>query len=142
MAHAVAGTILAFDFGVRRVGVAVGNTETRHAEPLATIDTPQSDRRFAAVSALILDWEPCLLVVGLPLSADGLENDLTIRSRRFANQLRGRFGLPVAEVDERFTSVEADSRLRDAGDHWKRRKGRIDAVAAELILRDYLDASP
>jgi putative holliday junction resolvase len=140
LASAVTGIVLAFDFGARRIGVAVGNTETRHAEPLSTIDACDSSRRFAAISALIADWEPSLLVVGLPLSVDGSEHEMTVRSRRFANQLRGRFGLPVATVDERFTSADADVRLRDAGANWKQRKKRVDAVAAELILRDYLDA--
>jgi putative holliday junction resolvase len=127
---------------MRRIGVAVGNTETRHAQPLITIDAAENDRRFAAISALVCEWQPRLLVVGLPLSLDGSEHDLTARSRRFANQLRGRFGLPVEMVDERFTSVDADASLRDAGDHWKKRKTCVDAVAAELILRDYLDAPP
>jgi putative holliday junction resolvase len=127
---------------MRRIGVAVGNTETRHAQPLVTIDAADNDRRFAAISALVCEWQPRLLVVGLPLSLDGSEHDLTARSRRFANQLRGRFGLPVEMTDERFTSVDADASLRDAGDHWKQRKSCVDAVAAELILRDYLDAPP
>jgi putative holliday junction resolvase len=133
---------MAFDFGVRRIGVAVGNTETRNAQRLVTIDAAENDRRFAAISALVCEWQPRLLVVGLPLSLDGSEHDLTARSRRFANQLRGRFGLPVEMVDERFTSVDADASLRAAGDHWKQRKSRVDAAAAELILRDYLDAPP
>lgn len=136
------GTLLAFDFGVRRIGVAVGNTQTRHAQPLATIDAADNDRRFGAIAALIAEWEPVELVVGLPFSVEGAEHAMTLRSRRFANQLRGRFGLPVATVDERFTSADAESRLRDAGDNWRRRKGRVDAVAAELILRDYMDAHP
>jgi putative Holliday junction resolvase len=135
-----AGTLLAFDFGTRRIGVAVGNGETRHAQPLATIDAADNARRFAAIAALVADWQPVRLVVGLPLSLDGTEHALTARCRRFANQLHGRFALPVDLADERLTSWEADHALRLQGDNWVERKASVDAVAAQLILQNHFDA--
>lgn len=132
-------SILAFDFGLQRIGVAVGNGETRHAHALMTIAAPDNARRFAAIARLIDEWHPVLLVVGLPLSLDGAEHDLTRRCRRFAQQLHGRFGLPVEQVDERLSSAAAEDTLRSAGLDWKQRKERIDAVAAQSILQSYLD---
>lgn len=126
-------TVLAFDFGIRRIGVAVGEPETGTAHPLPGISLA-GDARFAAVGRLIAQWKPARLVVGLPLGIDGAPHDVTRRAERFARQLGGRFGLPVELVDERFTSVEAESRLRG------RRAARIaaDSVAAQLILEQYL----
>lgn len=134
------GSVLAFDFGIRRVGIAVGNSETLHAQPLTTLDIPDKVRRFAAVAALIEEWQPVRLVVGLPLSLDGAEHELTTRCRRFADQLRGRFGLPVELVDQRLTSADAEAALRAAGLDWKRRRSRLDAAAAQVILQSHFDA--
>lgn len=133
------GSVLAFDFGMRRLGIAVGNSETRHAQALTTLDVSDKVRRFAAIAALIEEWQPVRLVVGLPLSLDGAEHELTRRCRRFANQLRGRFGLPVEMVDERLTSADADATLRDAGFDWTTRKSRLDAVAAQVILQSHFN---
>lgn len=138
--HVVHGSVLAFDFGVRRIGIAVGDSETLHAQPLTTLDIPDTVRRFAAIAALIEEWRPVRLVVGLPMSVEGAEHDLSRRCRRFAAQLHGRFGLPVELVDERFTSTDADTALRDAGLDWKARKSRLDAAAAEIILQSHFDA--
>ncbi len=134
-----AGTLLAFDFGLRRIGVAVGDFETRLAHPLECIDGEANELRFGRIAQLIAEWRPVQLVVGLPLSMDGEEHDLTRRSRRFANQLHGRFNLPVAMVDERLTSFDADLRLREAGVKGSLRKGLDDTLAAQQILQDYLD---
>jgi putative holliday junction resolvase len=128
-------TLLAFDFGTRRVGVAIGNDLTDSARALAIIDTPVTDRRFAAIEALIREWQPDRLVVGLPTDEDGGETDRTRRATRFANQLRGRFGLPVELVDERFSSREAQAIIASAGGD----PADDDGVAAEVILRQYLD---
>ena len=129
-------TVLAFDFGTRRLGVAVGNTLVRVAHPLDTIDDERMDTRFAAIAALIDEWQPKLLVVGVPVPADGTEHAMTQRARRFARQLEGRFGLPVAEADERGTTQDAACSLRGTG-----RRGRAsrDEVAAQLILQGYFD---
>ncbi|MBT0959738.1 Holliday junction resolvase RuvX [Denitromonas iodatirespirans] len=134
------GTVLGFDFGLARIGVAVGEFETGRASALTTIATEANTERFAAVARLIDEWRPVQLVVGLPLSVDGAPQDLTPRCRRFGNQLNGRFGLPVAMVDERFSSAEAERQLAEAGrHHWADRKPALDAVAAQVILQHYLD---
>ena len=120
-------SFLAFDFGTRRVGVASGNTLIGHGRPLCTIAEP-GDARFAAVGRLIAEWQPDAVVVGVPLHPDGQPHENTHRARRFARQLQGRFGLPVHEVDERYTTVEAVARgERDA-----------DAGAAAVILDQFL----
>ncbi|MDR2240416.1 MAG: Holliday junction resolvase RuvX [Zoogloeaceae bacterium] len=135
------GTVLAFDFGLKRIGVAVGETLLKQAHALITLEAETNAARFAALARLIEEWQPSLLVVGLPLALDGGEHAMTARCRRFANQLRGRFGLPVALTDERLTSAAAESELRAAGLDWKARKGKLDAVAAQHILQDYFDAA-
>ena len=132
-------TILAFDFGLRRIGVAVGTTRLRTARALTTIDAEDNARRFAAIGALIEEWQPERLVVGLPLHADGSPHEMTARARRFARQLAGRYGVPVVEVDERYTTELARSALREAGRGGRDDRALRDAVAAELILQAYLD---
>jgi putative holliday junction resolvase len=130
-------TLLAFDFGTRRIGVAVGNTVTGTARALTTIDTPVTDKRFEAIARLIGEWRPDGLVVGLPTDENGAETERTRLATRFANRLQGRFGLPVALVDERFSSREAQAIIASAGGN----PGQDDAVAAEVILQQYLDAA-
>ena len=135
------GSLLGFDFGLARTGVAVGELETGHAGPLTTIHADANGPRFDAIAALIDEWRPVALVVGVPQSLDGGEQAMTVRCRRFANQLRGRYRLPVFECDERLTSVAADTELRSAGQQdWRKRKQSLDAVAAQLILQHFLDA--
>ena len=138
---AASGTVLAFDFGLKRIGVAVGETLLGRANALTTIAAETNEARFAAVARLIEEWQPALLLVGLPLSLDGAEHGMTVRCRRFANQLHGRFGLPVTLTDERLTSAVADAELREAGLDWKTREKRVDALAAQHILQDYFDAA-
>ncbi len=134
-----AATVLAFDFGTRRIGVAVGNTLIRVARPLTTIAGEANAARFAAVEALIGEWRPDLLVIGRPVHADGVPHAMTARAERFARQLEGRFGLRVARVDERFTTVGADSVLAAAGVRARERKAARDEVAAQLILQSWFD---
>jgi putative Holliday junction resolvase len=124
-------SFLAFDFGSRRVGVAVGNSLLRQASPLGTIDA-QGGARFDAITALVAEWKPDALVVGVPVHPDGAPHDNTRRAQRFARQLHGRFRLPVHEVDERYTTTEA--RADGAMD--------LDAAAAGLILEQYLRTLP
>jgi putative holliday junction resolvase len=123
-----ARTVLAFDFGLKRIGVAVGEPELRTAHPLPGIAAPG----FDAIGRLVQEWRPGLLVVGLPVAERGA-HPLAPRVERFARQLEGRFRLPVALVDERFSSVEAESRLRGA------KRKAVDSVAAQLILEQYFD---
>jgi putative Holliday junction resolvase len=118
---------LAFDFGTRRVGVAVGNSLLRQAQPLKTLAT-QGEARFDAIDALVREWQPAALVVGVPFHPDGAEHENTLRARRFGRQLHGRFRLPVREVDERYTSTEALA--AGAAD--------VDAASAALILDQFL----
>lgn len=132
-------TMLAFDFGTRRIGVAVGNTIVRVAHPLATIDDSGNAGRFAAIAALIDEWRPDELVVGVPVHADGTAHAMTLRARRFARQLSGRFGLRVIEVDERYTSVMAESQIAQAGQRGRSGREQRDEVAAQLILQAYFD---
>jgi putative Holliday junction resolvase len=141
MNAAVGGTLLAFDFGLKRIGVAVGEAALRQAHPLATIHGEANDIRFAAIAKLIAEWQPVALVVGKPLGPDGEAHEMTARCVRFANQLRGRFNLPVTEVDERFTSVDAARRLHEAGLDGRAAKQHLDSVAAHLILQGYFDVA-
>ena len=120
------GTVLAFDFGLKRIGVAVGEAELRSAHPLPGIAAPG----FAEIEKLVKEWRPGMLVVGLPVS-ENREHPLAKRVQRFARQLEGRFHLPVARVDERYTSVAAESLLRGV------RRKAVDSVAAQLILEQY-----
>ena len=117
--------ILAFDFGEKRIGVAVGNTITKTAEALKIIQEKNQDEKFKAIEALIQEWQPQLLVVGLPTHSDGAEHEMTLKAKRFGNQLHGRFQKEVIWVDERYTSVS----VQDGND----------ALAAQLILQQYLD---
>ncbi len=117
-------TILAFDFGEKRIGVAVGNTTTKTAEALKIIQEKNQDEKFKAIEALIQEWQPQLLVVGLPTHPDGAEHEMTQKAKRFGNQLHGRFQKEVVWVDERYTSVS----VQDGND----------ALAAQLILQQYL----
>jgi putative Holliday junction resolvase len=123
-------TFLSFDVSDKRVGVASGNGLTRTATPLCTVTEPGA-ARFDAIARLVREWRPDALVVGVPFHPDGAPHDNTRRAQRFARQLAGRFGLPVHEVDERYTTVEARSRgARDT-----------DAAAAALILEQFLHSS-
>jgi len=131
--------VLAFDFGTRRVGVAVGNTLTRIAHPLATIDAEASAPRFAAIAALIDEWQPGCLVVGIPVHADGTPHAMTARARRFARQLHGRHGVPVVEADERYTTQGAQAALAATGRGGRRGRAARDAIAAQAILQGYFD---
>ena len=132
LANSAEGTILAFDFGLKRIGVAVGNTFLRQAGPLVIIHAATNDGKFAEVAALIKNWQPVLCVVGLPMHPDGEANEMTQRCKRFANQLQGRFQLPAVLVDERYSSAVLNGR----------RGEYIDDDAAALILQQYFDETP
>lgn len=133
------GTVLAFDFGERRIGVAVGEHLIQSANPLTTIDDESNDVRFARISTLIQEWQPALLVVGMPLSLDGAETEMTQLCKKFARRLNGRFNLPVALIDERYSSAEASQMLNESGIRGRAQKEMLDQVAAQTILRSYFD---
>ncbi len=128
-------TLFGFDFGRRQVGVAIGNTLTGAARPLAIVRDEATARRFAAIGSLIDAWHPDAFVVGRPLHPDGAPHEVTAAAERFARQLAGRFGRPVILVDERYSTVEARSRAHSAGT----RLDDDDAHAAAVILEQYLD---
>ena len=132
-------TVLAFDFGTRRTGVAVANTLTRVAQPLTTIAAAGEEARLAAVAALVAQWQPQRLVVGIPVHADGAAHATTARARRFARELERRFGLPVEAADERYTTQAAQSALEAAGRGGRDARAVRDRVAAQLILQGWLD---
>ena len=119
-------SLLAFDFGEKRIGVAVGNTFLKQAQPLKTINSKSVDQTFLEVQKLITEWEVKAFVVGLPMHPDGNPHSMTKKATRFGNQLHGRFNLPVTWVDERYTSVVADV---SAGD--------VDGQSAVMILLQY-----
>ena len=131
--------ILAFDFGTRKIGVAIANTLVRVAHPLTTIRGEARSSRFEAIGALIAQWQPQVLVVGRPVHADGAPHRITAQADRFARSLEGRFGLPVMRIDERYTTEVADLELRTAGLPPEARVESRDAVAAQLILQAWLD---
>lgn len=123
--------VLGFDFGIKRIGIAMGNTLTGQAQPLKVVSAIDNATRFQIIGELIAQWQPARLIVGEPRHPDGAEHDMTLRSRRFANQLHGRFNLPVELVDERYSSAVIASKRGDV----------IDDKAAAIILQQYFDAS-
>lgn len=129
MSAAAIDIVLGFDFGLKRIGVAMGNTMIRQAQPLTVITATANAPKFAAIGALIEQWRPARIIVGVPYHPDGAEHDMTLRCRRFANQLHGRFNLPVALVDERYSSAVIQAKRGEV----------IDAHAASIILQQYFD---
>ncbi|MBK7900119.1 MAG: Holliday junction resolvase RuvX [Azonexus sp.] len=132
-------TVLAFDFGEKRIGVAVGETLLAQAHPLTVIATGDRERRWQAIAALVAEWQPVRLVVGLPTHVDGTAHAMTERCRRFGDSLRRRHALPVDFADERLSSLDAQSRLRETGRNARSAKGVLDAVAAQLILQTWFE---
>jgi putative Holliday junction resolvase len=130
-------TVLAFDFGEKRIGVAVGDLSLRIAHPLTTIHAEDKATRFAQIGKLVSEWRPVRFVVGLPMHADGAEHEVSRLARRFAHRLEGRFGVKVELVDERLTSVAAESRLRESGARRDEIAASLDAAAAREILDSY-----
>jgi len=139
------GTLLAFDYGRARVGVASGNRLTGSAGPLEPLDAGDSGRFWRDIQSLFDDWKPVTVVVGLPLSMDGSETPISAQARAFADALEKRFGIPVILHDERLTSREAQSRFAEAraGQRMRRRDRRLlDSMAATLIAESWLAEQP
>lgn len=133
------GTVLAFDFGKKRIGVAIGNNMLGTARPLVTIGSEVTERCFVTIAQLIETWQPVLLVVGLPLHSDGTAHELTQLSQRFARRLTGRFNIKVILKDERYTSQTASAALRESGITGRKQKAVLDQVAAQQILQSFFD---
>jgi putative Holliday junction resolvase len=132
-------TVLAFDFGKKFTGVAVGESSVGMAHPLGLITTESNAVRMQEIAALVAEWKPGSLVVGLPLSMDGTEHELTQRCRRFARQLESSFRLPVRLVDERLSSAAAEEALRVVGKGGRKHKLYAHQVSAQIILQSYFD---
>ena len=139
--RSTANTVLAFDFGLQRIGVAVGEAELGTAHPLPGVAAQTQPGRLTAIERLVREWQPSLLIVGRPLGEDGAPHEMTRRAERFARQLNGRFRLPVELVDERYSSAEVESRMRAA---YGRRKAadlargkNLDSHAAQIILEQF-----
>lgn len=135
--HRPTGLVLGFDYGTERTGVAVGQALTGTASPLTTLDAHGSNPDWAAIDRLVEEWQPALLVIGIPRNMDGTDSEMTVKANRFMRQLRARHGLPTFGVDERLTTFEAEQRLAEAGLPRDRYRGEIDRVAAQLILETW-----
>ncbi|HCK04334.1 MAG: Holliday junction resolvase RuvX [Methylophilales bacterium] len=131
--------ILSFDFGETKIGIAVGNQITKTSHPLKTIISTKKVERFKAIESLISDWSPGLIVIGLPLNEDGSESRLTILVKKFSDKIVNKFKIPTTLVDERYTSVEAESLLISSNGKYKKNDGAVDQVAAQIILESYFE---
>ncbi len=131
--------VLGFDFGTKSIGVAVGQQLTGSATPLASIKANDGIPRWEEIEALINEWKPDLVVVGLPLNMDGTEQEMTLRARKFANRVNGRFGVKIATQDERLTTADAKARLFEMGGYKALSKGQVDSMSAVLIIESYFE---
>ncbi len=134
--------MLAFDFGEQRIGVATGEISLGIAHALEVIAVEANDARFARIAALLAEWQPVLLVVGVASHDDGTVHETGRLARRFGQRLHGRFNLPVEFIDERLTSHAADAALREGGARADRRVAMLDAAAAAEILRTWFETPP
>ena len=132
-------TVLAFDFGEKRIGIAVGEHLLGTCNPLTTSDNESNEVRFQVIAEFVKEWKPQLLVVGLPLTVDGSEHEMTQLCKKFARRLNGRFNLPVLMIDERYSSVEASDLLNERGIKGRAQKEMLDQVAAKTILQSYFN---
>lgn len=134
-----AKTVLGFDFGTKSIGVAVGQQITASATPLLSLKAVDGIPNWDEIAKLIKEWQPDLVVVGLPLNMDGTEQEMTHRARKFANRLNAKFGVKIFTQDERLTTTDAKSRLFELGGYKALTKGQIDAVSAVLIVESYFE---
>jgi len=135
----LSGTLIGFDYGERRIGIAVGETSVGIANPVGHIDSVANDARFEAIGKLVAQWKPAGFVVGRPRHGDDSPHEVARLAEKFARRLAARYGLPVVFVDETLTSATAEAQLRTSRTR-ARKPGDIDALAASLILQSYLDA--
>lgn len=132
-------TMLAFDYGTKSIGVAVGQQITGTASPLAALKAQDGIPNWQQIEQIIKQWQPSQLIVGLPTNMDGTDQEITTRARKFSRRLFGRFKLPVITHDERLTTVEAKERLFELGGYKKLAKGKVDSVSAVLILESWFE---
>jgi len=131
-------TLMGFDYGTKSIGIAIGQEITSSARPLTALKARDGVPDWAQIARLLDEWQPDLLVVGLPLNMDGSEQPLTARARKFGNRLHGRFGLPVDFQDERLTTADARARIFEEGGYRALDKGHVDGVSAQLILESWM----
>ena len=137
----MSGTFLAFDFGTRSIGVAVGQQITGTARPLNALKAQNGTPDWTLIEKLLKEWQPALVIVGLPLNMDGTEQSLTARARNFANKIHGRFGVAIKLHDERLSTVEARAGLFEHGGFRALDKGSVDSASAVVILESYFEQS-
>ncbi|AGB76802.1 RNAse H-fold protein YqgF [Enterobacteriaceae bacterium strain FGI 57] len=137
----MSGTFLAFDFGTRSIGVAVGQQITGTARPLNALKAQNGTPDWTLIEKLLKEWQPALVIVGLPLNMDGSEQPLTARARNFANKIHGRFGVAIKLHDERLSTVEARAGLFEHGGFRALDKGSVDSASAVVILESYFEQS-
>ncbi|WP_186821337.1 Holliday junction resolvase RuvX [Candidatus Erwinia dacicola] len=132
-------TLLSFDFGTKSIGVAIGQQLTGTARPLAALKANDGVPDWNKIEALLKEWQPDRVVVGLPLNMDGTEQPLTARARKFSNRLHGRFGVQVDLHDERLSTVEARAEIFERGGFRALSKGRVDSLSAVIILESWFE---
>ena len=133
----IEGNILSFDFGEKRIGVAIGNSITKSSHPLETINTPKNTERYKLIELLLKTWEPFKLVIGYPLNDDGTLSEMSLLAKKFGMKLGNKYNIPIAMIDERFTTSEADLELKKFEKNFKKRKIVVDQVAAMIILESF-----
>lgn len=133
-------TLMGFDFGTKSIGVATGQEITCTASPLQSLKANDGVPDWNQIEKLLKEWQPDLLVIGLPLNMDGTEQEMTQRARKFGQRLHGRFGLPVEFKDERLTTTDAKARLFAHGGYRALGKSQVDAVSAQLILESWMES--
>ena len=133
-------SLMGFDFGTRSIGVATGQEVTGTASPLTSLKANEGIPDWVQLEKLLKEWQPDLLVVGLPLNMDGTEQEMTVRARKFGQRLHGRFGFQVEFKDERLTTTDAKARLFEQGGYKALGKSRVDAVSAQLILESWMES--
>lgn len=134
-------TAIAFDFGTKSIGCAVGQSITGSAQPLAAFKAQDGIPNWNAIEKCLKEWKPDILVIGLPLNMDGTEQPLTARAKKFANRLHSRFGIPTTLQDERLTTTEARAEIFQRGGYRSLEKGRVDSIAACIILESWFENS-
>ena len=132
-------TVLGFDYGTKSIGIAIGQSLTGTANPIGSIKAVDGIPKWEEIGMLIEEWQPDVVVVGLPLNMDGTEQEITLRAKKFANRINGRFGVKIATQDERLTTADAKARLFEFGGFKALTKGQVDAMSAVLIIESYFE---
>ncbi|BAJ01018.1 Holliday junction resolvase RuvX [Shewanella violacea] len=132
-------TVLGFDYGTKSIGIAIGQSLTGTANPIGSIKAVDGIPKWEEIGMLIEEWQPDMVVVGLPLNMDGTEQEITQRAKKFANRIKGRFGVKIATQDERLTTADAKARLFELGGYKALTKGQVDAMSAVLIIESYFE---